>query len=221
MFVVIWIAVFSILGAFIAAFFTQKIYYSNVDVYIRPSAENGAIIAEDLNAGQEVANDFIEIIQSREVLEKAILDLHLENMLDAESLADLIYAAPSYYQSRIVRIKFAGIDPRQTQQIAQTVSEYAIQKTIEITGVQWAVIADPADLPKRQVYPIVWMTVLQSAAFSCAVLLLMLVLFTRKEQKICGTEDIVHYLNISVLAVIPKGHDKRKETFIYKDINHS
>ena len=49
-------------------------------LYVRPHNLDGEIYAEDLNVSKELVRDYIEIIQSRPVLENAIANLELQKL---------------------------------------------------------------------------------------------------------------------------------------------
>lgn len=200
--VLLWIVLASITGGIIAGFMTQKVYYSSAEIYVRPIRADGEILSDDLNASQQLIQDFIEIMQSRSVLENVITDMGMEDILNAKALQDLIYVS-SDYQSRIVHILVAGTEPSQTQQIAEKLCFHAVEKAEEATGVPWAVVSDKPNLPRRQAYPVLWRSVLQSVALSAALLFFFLIIVTSGQRKINDKGDVQRYLDISVLGVIP------------------
>ena len=131
-----------------------------------------------------------------------ITDMGMEDILNAKALQDLIYVS-SDYQSRIVHILVAGTEPSQTQQIAEKLCFHAVEKAEEATGVPWAVVSDEPNLPRRQAYPVLWRSVLQSVALSAALLFFFLIIVTSGQRKINDKGDVQRYLDISVLGVIP------------------
>ena len=191
--VLLWIVLASITGGIIAGFMTQKVYYSSAEIYVRPIRADGEILSDDLNASQQLTQDFIEIMQSRSVLENVITDMGMEDILNAKALQDLIYVS-SDYQSRIVHILVAG---------TEKLCFHAVEKAEEATGVPWAVVSDEPNLPRRQAYPVLWRSVLQSVALSAALLFFFLIIVTSGQRKINDKGDVQRYLDISVLGVIP------------------
>lgn len=195
---ILWTILIGIVGGMVAEYFTPKVYYSSAYIY-----------AEDLNVSKELVRDYIEIIQSRPVLENAIANLELQEIMNYESLQSQMYVSAEY-QSRMIEVLVADSLPARAQKLTEEICRLAEDKTTEMAGVSWTVISDPANLPSEPSFPVRSKVIFQSCVLAIAAIFLWLVIITSGEYKFRCRKDVEEYLQLPLLGEMPKTATKKK-----------
>lgn len=190
-------------GALYAAFGVSKVYYSSARIYVRPYTGGRGYLSESVQVGEDLTKDGVEIAQSTPVLEKAILNCHLQDIFTAQSLREQMYAYTDY-QSRLMTVTVADIDAARAQTLTDAVCQATVKKINNIMDGEWAVIADRADFPVEPEYPILHEIIIQAAVFVLSVFFLIAVLYSMQDHKIRSGEEVKKYLGLALLGSIPK-----------------
>lgn len=206
---ILWTILIGIVGGMVAEYFTPKVYYSSAYIYVRPHNLDGEIYAEDLNVSKELVRDYIEIIQSRPVLENAIANLELQEIMNYESLQSQMYVSAEY-QSKMIEVLVADSLPARAQKLTEEICRLAEDKTTEMAGVSWTVISDPANLPSEPSFPVRSKVIFQSCVLAIAAIFLWLVIITSGEYKFRCRKDVEEYLQLPLLGEMPKTATKKK-----------
>lgn len=201
--IIIGILFSAVIGGVYAEKYVPKVYYATAKMYIRPNRDDKQILSEGVLAGESLTVDFVEIVKSSPVLDTALLQLGMENEMSAKQLQEQMDAYAEY-QSRILILTVADLKPERAQDIANAICDAAVVKIREVTGKDWAVIADRAYCPEKQEYPVIWEIVLESILYAMAVIFWVLVIASSREHKIETERDVEDYLQQNVLAIIPK-----------------
>lgn len=189
-------------GTIYAAFGVPKVYYSTGRIYIQPYIGEQSYLLDSLQVSEDLAEDCIEIVQSTPVLEEAIFSCRLQDLFTAQSLQEQMYVYTD--QSRILTVTIADIDAGRAQLLTDSICKTAIKEINDIMGGKWAVLADTANFPKEQEYPILWEIILQSFVFGVSVFFLAAVIYSMQEHKIRSEEDVKKYLGVDLLGSIPQ-----------------
>lgn len=189
-------------GTIYAAFGVPKVYYSTGRIYIQPYIGEQNYLLDSLQVSEDLAEDCIEIVQSTPVLEEAIFSCRLQDLFTAQSLQEQMYVYTD--QSRILTVTIADIDAGRAQMLTDAICKEAIKEINDIIGGEWAVLADTANFPKEQEYPVLWEIILQSFVFGVSVFFLAAVIYSMQEHKIRSEEDVKKYLGVDLLGSIPQ-----------------
>lgn len=190
-------------GGVFAAMFVPNVYYSTAKLYVRPYKENHQILAEDFTVSQDLAEDCTEIIQSTEVMNQVIANLGLQDWMTAEALQEQIYVYTDY-DSRMINIIGADTTPEGAQKITGMICIVSMEQIDYILDGNWVALADDANYPESQEYPIVWKICVQSAILAALFLFFVCVLISMRERKIKTKKDIERYLGVPMLGIIQK-----------------
>ncbi len=190
-------------GTAYAAAGVPQVFYSTAEIYMRPNRSEDQYLAEGVLVSEDLTADGVEIAQSTPVLEEVIFRCGLQDWFTAESLREQIYVYAEY-QSRILVVMVADVDPARAQLLAQNISESAVEHINGVMDGNWAAIADKANLPEEPEYPVLWETALQSFCFGLGVFFLLAVLYSLQDHRISSGRDVEKYLGLSLLGSIPK-----------------
>ena len=147
----IWIIVLCIVlgtaGTFlITKYVIQEEYTASVSMYVAPNTGNVDLLASlnELNYAQEVVNTYIEILKT---------DIFLNSVsktsgykYTANELNKMIIMK-AVNNTEIFEVQVTTNDPGQSLAIANTISQLAPQKIIEIKDADAVRVVDPATLP--------------------------------------------------------------------------
>ena len=201
----------------ISKFVLTPTYVSTTKIYILNKSDNATVTYSDVQMGTQLTKDYAELINSRYVLEKVIVNLSLNDMEYGDLLSKVSVNTPT--DTRIVSITVEHTDPVQAMKIADGIREVAgehIQNVMDIDAVN---VVEPANLPTEKAGPSVtkW-TLFGGIAGVLLVCVIILILYLL-DDSIKSSDDVEKYLVLSTLALIPvaidedsvkKGKTKRK-----------
>ena len=201
----------------ISKFVLTPTYVSTTKIYILNKSDNATVTYSDVQMGTQLTKDYAELINSRYVLEKVIVNLSLNDMEYGDLLSKVSVNTPT--DTRIVSITVEHTDPVQAMKIADGIREVAgehIQNVMDIDAVN---VVEPANLPTEKAGPSVtkW-TLFGGIAGVLLVCVIILILYLL-DDSIKSSDDVEKYLGLSTLALIPiaidedsvkKGKTKRK-----------
>lgn len=215
---ILGVGLFVAIGGFIISkFILTPTYESTTKIYILNKSDNTTVTYSDVQMGTQLTKDYAELINSRYVLEKVILQLSLADMEYEELLHQVSVNTPA--DTRIVSITVEHTNPALAMQIADCIREVAgehIQNVMDIDAVN---VVEPANMPTEKAGPSVMKWTLfggiAGVFIVCAVILVLYLL----DDSIKSSDDVEKYLGLSTLALIPvavdedsvkKGKTKRK-----------
>ena len=186
----------------ITKFFIPDKFTATSRMYMVSASSDSVVNLTDLNIGTSLSNDYVELMQSRPVIEEVIkvleLDYSYEKLLKMVSLSVVS-------NTRIVKIAVTSTDPREAMQIA---NEIALTSRVQLPKVMEAPmpsIAEMAVLPTRRSSPSLSVNVAigASALFLTAVIVLFAIY--RTDDTIKTSEDLEKAFGVIPLSVIPEG----------------
>lgn len=180
-------------------FLIKPKYESTSKLYI--VGESSSIISlTSLQAGSQLAQDYIYLVQSRPVLEKVINNLGLDMQYD--DLSDII-TLNNPTDTRILEITVQTDDPYIAKQIVDEIGKVAVERIKDIMGVDPPTTVEYGHVSDTQVSPSlkknVAITFAGGVCVSCFVVIVLYLL----NNTISTEEDIEKYLGINNLGVIP------------------
>ncbi len=197
-------------GCIYAAIGVTPVYYSTAEIYMRPNKSEVQYLLDGMLVSEDMTADALEIMQSTPVLKEAILNCGLEELFTPDSLREQMYVYAEY-QSRIITVTAADIDPVRAQRLVQNICESAVTHINAIMEGNWAAIADNANVAQKPEYPVLWKVALQSFCFGMGSFFFLAVLFSMQDYRIRSKEDVEKYLGLSVLGSIPKPGERAEK----------
>ena len=151
--IIILSAVFMALVAFVGTkmFVTPK-YTSVTKLYVMAKNDDSSASAtySELQSGSMLTKDYMELVKSRPVLEKAISKLKLD--MEPEELAEMI-TTETPTDTRIMSISVTDDDPKEAKQIADTLRKSVSVQITEIMDADAVNTVEKADLPSAPSSP--------------------------------------------------------------------
>lgn len=191
-------------SAFMSFYVMKPVYEANSTLYVinrNPDSEN-RISYNELWVGGQLVKDYTELIKSRTVTSSVIKELELED-ITPEQLAGMI-SVSSKNETRIIEISVRNNDPELAMEIADVISNVFIVKVAELMEVENVNIVDPAVQPAEPVEPrpMINIAIALFTGFFMAVGIIFLTEYL--DDTIKTDDDVERYLNIPVLANIPR-----------------
>ena len=188
-------------------------YTSTTKMLVLARQTEGTLSSGDISTSTSLTQDYVELIQTREVTEAAIDNLGLMGKNGQPMTYSALLKKMSVSQTtgtRIISISVEDPDPRVAQQIANTVRELAAAHIKSVTDTEAVNVADYANLPTSPSSPHLFRdTVLGGVAgfvLACAVVLVLHLM----DNTIKTSEDVESYLGVSTLGMIPLEGPKKK-----------
>lgn len=179
--------------------FMQKMYSSTSKLYILTRSTSITSLA-DIQIGSQLTVDYIQLVQSRPVVDQVIENLSLNRDYE-EVLSQMEFTNPS--NSRILVITALDSDPQLAKDLVDEFANVAkvristIMKTDEPTVVEYGYISEDAVKPSLK------KNVALGGAVGMALTMGVLFVFFLLDDTIKNAEDIERYLGLNTLTVIP------------------
>lgn len=191
------------IGLAVSAFVISPKYQSTTKVYIlNKQNSNGNISYSDTQLATQLTKDYEELITCRNVLEKVIANLKLNDSY--ETLFARITVANAS-DTRIISITVKDESPEEARRIANEVRDVASSHITEVMDIEAVNVVDEANLPdidKPSEPSITKYTAIGAmiGIFICVAFLLIKYL---ADDTIRVSEDVEKYLELSTLGLIP------------------
>lgn len=195
-------------GSGIYSFFiANPVYESTSKLYILTQSTSITSLA-DIQMGSSLALDYVEMIQSRAVVEEVIDNLGM-NIEYEEMRGMLTVTNPA--DTRILNISIQNTDAALTTEVANEFSEVARKQISQIMQTDEPSVFETAHLPEDPIKPEktknVAIAFLLGAFLSALVVIVLYIL----NDSIRDQDDIEKYLELNTLASIPMEDGKKKE----------
>lgn len=213
----IWIVILCALmcggAAYVSSnYFMTEYYKSSTTVWVMGGNNDttSSITYNDIQVNTQMANDYIQIITSRTVLEKVIEQQGLTDTV--ESLSQRI-SATKKTDTRMIDITVTDTDPLRAQAIANTIYEVASERIIDVIKLDNIAVTrvDEANLPTVPSSPNVKKYTLLGVFAGIFVSVVLIVILFLLDDTIKTDEDVEKYLGFSPLASIPQIEESGKE----------
>lgn len=200
---VIQIAICALAGALIAGaisfFVITPTYSSTAKLYIVSKSTSITSLA-DIQVGTSLTSDYVELVNSRTVLEPVIKDMNLEDTY--ESLGNRLNVS-SPENTRLLYITVEDENPEMAREIANAIAKESqkqisdITKSDEPTVAEWAVAGESPVRPDKTRNIAIGFIIGMLIAAGCYIASYML------DTSIKSPEDVEKYLGLNTLGVIP------------------
>lgn len=212
-----------ILGAGLALGYTKllvtPLYQATSSIYIVSASNNSVVNLTDLQIGAQLTADYQELILSRPLLEDVIENLELTNgegePMSTAALSRMI-TITNTDDTRILKVTVTSPDPQESADIANELIDQACIYLPQIMETEEPNLVEEAIPPTQKSSPSTAKNVvlggLLGACLACGVLVLRYLM----NDTFVTPDDVVKYLGVQPLAVIPEAdlgdfNDKKRK----------
>lgn len=203
---IVWIIAAFLIGALVAgavtAFLITPKYTATSTMYMVSSSSGSVVDLTDLNIGESLSSDYIELIKTRPIIEDVIRDQGLEyeyedvlGMLDLSVVAD----------TRIIKIAVTSEDPREAMNMANELAKKAEEQLPKLMDAPKPNIAEYAILPTDRSSPSFTKNVMIGAMLLLLLTLAVLTVMYLMDDTLKSAEDVEKHFGVMPLTVIPEG----------------
>lgn len=183
-------------------------YESMTKIYVINQQSTDTINYTELQAGLQLTNDYVVMVESRSVLEQVINSMNLDYTYQG-LLDKLTVSAPS--NTRIIEITVRDEDPYEAKKIADAIREVAAEKIASVMAIDSVNVMEEGNLAQEPSSPnVMKMTLIGfMAGFVLAVGLVLLNYLLN--DSIRTPDDVEKYLGLSTLGSIPLDEVKQEQ----------
>ena len=201
-----WIILGFLAGALIAGLITHFVitpkYTATAKMYMVSSSSQSVVDLTDLNIGQSISGDYVELLKTRPIVEGVIqeqdLDYSYNQLVNMLSLSVV-------NNTRIIKIDATSTDPKEAMNIANAIAEKGVSELPKLMETPAPHIAEYAIVPVNKSSPSLTKNTMIGALLG---LLIMLGLFTVQflmDDTFKTAEEIEREFGVMPLTVIPEG----------------
>ena len=203
---IVWIIAAFLIGALLAGLTTQFVmtpkYTATSTMYMVSSSSGSVVDLTDLNIGESLSSDYIELIKTRPIIEGVIKDLNLDyeyedllDMLDLSVVAD----------TRIIKIAATSPDKTEARDIANEIALKAEKQLPALMDAPKPNIAEKAITPDEKSSPSLTKNTMIGALLCLLLMLAILTAMYLMDDTLKTAEDVEKHFGIMPLTVIPEG----------------
>ncbi len=200
--------VFAVITFAVSTFFISPKYTSTTKLYVLNRQTNESITNSDLQSSTYLTKDYMEMIQSRTVIETVIAEMGLE-MTYEQVLKALSVSTTS--DTRVVAISVTNEDPYLARDIANEIRIAASAHIQAVMNTEAVNVVDEANVPSDKSSPKVKRDVVLAGAAGVFLAVIIFIILFLLNDKVTTPEDVERYLNLSILATMPLEEDEVKK----------
>ena len=177
-------------------------YTATAKMYMVSSSSQSVVDLTDLNIGQSISGDYVELLKTRPIIEGVIEDLDLDYKYN--ELVDMINLSV-VNTTRIIQIDVTSTDPKEAMNIANALAKKGVRELPKVMETPEPHIAEYAIVPINKSSPSLTKNTMIGGLLA---LLLMLAIFTIQflmDDTFKTAEDIEKEFGVMPLTVIPEG----------------
>ena len=201
-----WIIGAFLVGALLAGLITQFAitpkYTATAKMYMVSSSSQSVVDLTDLNIGQSISGDYVELLKTRPIVEGVIEEQNLPYTYN--QLVGMINLS-IVNNTRIIKIDVTSTDNKEAMRIANALAEKGVSELPKLMETPEPHIAEYAIVPVNKSYPSLTKNTMIGALLA---MLIMLGIFTVQflmDDTFRYAEDIEREFGVMPLTVIPEG----------------
>ena len=201
-----WIIGGFLIGALLAGLITHFIitpkYTATAKMYMVSSSSQSVVDLTDLNIGQTISSDYVELLKTRPIVEGVIEEQNLQ--YSYKELCEMI-GLSVVNNTRIIQIDVTSTDRKEAMNIANALAEKGVSELPKLMETPEPHIAEYAIVPVNRSSPSLTKNTIIGALLG---LLIMLALFTIQylmDDTFKTAEDVEKEFGVMPLTVIPEG----------------
>ena len=171
-------------------------YESTTAIYIMPQSTDTQTTYMNLEVGSLLTTDYVEVIKSRDPIEKTITYFGLEQVKYDSFLHKVDIENP-----RLIYITVSDADPYMARNLAVYLRDTAIEAIESGMGIEGITVIQEANLPEEPAVPaVVWAILV--AALTMVIITMVVIIRYLTIDKIVSADDIESRLNYVVLGTM-------------------
>jgi len=190
----------SLLTFGVTKFFITPQFTSMTKIYIMNKQDEATLSQGDMQTSTYLTKDYAEMIKSRTVTEKVILEMGLD--MTSAQLRDKT-SINVVSDARIISISVRDEDPYKAAELADAIREVASEHISSVMDIEAVNVVEEANIPMMKSSPNVTKTTLIGGAVATILLIAFILIISLTNDTIQISDDIEKKLKISVLSVIP------------------
>ena len=201
-----WIILGFLAGALIAGLITHFAitpkYTATAKMYMVSSSSQSVVDLTDLNIGQSISGDYVELLKTRPIVEDVIQEQGLEYSYN--QLVNMM-SLSVVNNTRIIKIEVTSTDPKEAMNIANALAEKGVSELPKLMETPAPHVAEYAIVPVNKSSPSLTKNTMIGALLG---LLLMLAIFTIQflmDDTFKTAEEVEREFGVMPLTVIPEG----------------
>lgn len=201
--------------------FVKPVYRSSAKMVIKVMSAESITTYSDVQIAVGLVNDCVEIIQSRQIMQKVIDKLDLDYTTD-QLLGCISISVP--VDTRVLKISVNNPDPQLAKKIADKLCETTEECAGDYIGVDSIKTFETPSTPIAPVSPNVFKNTVFGGIIGVILSSAFFILISLLNNKICTPDDAEQALNLTVFSAIPytgddAKHGKDKKTLTGKKQN--
>ena len=200
-----WIIVGFLTGALIAGLITHFVitpkYTATSKMYMVSSSTQSVVDLTDLNIGQSLSKDYVELLKTRPIIEAVIRDLDLP--YNYRELVDML-GLSVVSDTRIIAIDVTGEDAEEAMNIANALAEKGVSELPKLMETPKPHIAEYAIIPVNPSSPSMTRNTMIGALIGMMILLAVFTLQFLLDDTFKSADDIEREFGVIPLTVIPE-----------------
>ncbi len=201
----IWLLVICMAIGGAAAFawtacFIKPVYKTSAEIYVVSASNNSVVNLTDLQIGNTVKTDYMELMLSRPVLEKVIESLNVNKTVsEIRSMVSITNKT----DTRILQIAATSTDPQLATDVANELATQSILLLPEIMENEPPNLVSTALFPTAPAGPSIVKNTLLGAILGFVLCGAVLVVIFLSDRSFKGADDMQKYFGMMPLAVVP------------------
>ena len=203
---IVWIILGFLAGAVIAGLITYYLitpdYTATSKMYMVSSSSQSVVDLTDLNIGQSLSKDYVELLKTRPIIESVIEEQGLDydyaqllSMLSMFTLSD----------TRIIAIRATSKDPEEAMNIANALADKGVKELPKLMETPQPHIAEYAIIPVNPSSPSFSRNTMIGALIGMIIVLGIFTIRFMLDDTFKTAEDIEKEFGVIPLTVIPEG----------------
>jgi len=179
-------------------FFVKKQYSSTARIYSKPEVVEGIISSSDINANNQMVNNYIEMIKGNNIQSKIADKMKISRGQVNQSLS-----VSNSADTQIISITATTNDPQLSKDLAETtvnVFRSEVKKNLNVTNI---IIVDAAEVNPSPVSPSLNKNLMIGGAVGAILSLGYIFLRFILDSRIHTKEEAEKYLGIPMLGLVP------------------
>lgn len=201
-----WVVGAFIIGALIAGLLTMFVitpkYTATAKMYMVNSSSQSVVDLTDLNIGQSLSGDYVELLKTRPIVEGVIEEQNLQYSYN--QLVSMV-SLSIINETRIVQIDVTSTDPREAMEIANSLADKGVSELPKLMETPKPHIAEYAIVPVNQSSPSLTKNVMIGALLALLIMLGILTVQFLTDDTFKSAEDIEREFGVMPITVIPEG----------------
>ena len=199
------------IGYLYTRYLLTPLYTATSSMYVVSASDNSILNLSDLNMGTSLASDYVQLAQSRTLLERVLEETGEDITLDE---LRRILTIRNVSSTRILEFTITSPDPEQSLRLANAFLNQAIPYLPEVMGVHGndPTAVDPAVLPETPTNLRYRTYMALSAAMGFVLVVGVLIIQLMLNDTFDSEDDIERYLGVTPMAVIPENGQKHRDS---------